>query len=100
MKREITLTLPATVGDYVFAYIGDAAQKKKRTRYDLVECIVSEISLTKDNPEPLFTVLNYELADYDRFWLHDFGKEIFTQQQYLEMVDADVVKAKKQGGAI
>lgn len=77
--------LPCGAGDTVFAYLGDKPKRKKLHREDLSECIVSEISIHKDSPEPLFTALCYAEAEYGRFWQSDFGKLIFTLDQYFAL---------------
>lgn len=77
---------PCKVGDTVMAYIGSPT-------VILSECVISEIQIHKDWNEPLFTALCYEKAEYENFWLSDFGKEVFTLDQYWTML-----KATRNGG--
>lgn len=82
------LDLPCSVGDTVFAYLDDETKirkskkkLKKNDRLDLTECVVTEISIMKDRPEPLFTAICYEKALYGVFWLSEFGEKIFTKEE-------------------
>lgn len=76
------LILPCKVGDTVKAYLDDAPAVKKRTPADLSECVISHIEFSTDWLEPLFTATCKEKALYNTFWLSDFGKEIYTLNQY------------------
>ncbi len=80
-EKGTLLVLPATVGDPVFAHLSDST--KGRKLHDASECVITEIQISKDYKEPLFTAVDYEHAEYRTFWLSDFGKEIFTPEQYF-----------------
>lgn len=86
------MDLPCGPGERVFALLDDAP--KKWTWLDLSECIVSEILLSKDYPEPLFTAISYEKARYNTFWKSDFGKTIFTVDQYYDLPKEERVKKR------
>ena len=73
----ITLTLPCNVGDAVWCNIDGHGEDY------LDECVVKEISIELGKPEPLFTVVSYEKAEYATFWQSDFGKEVFNAAQYF-----------------
>ena len=77
MEQSVTLRLPCNVGDIVWCNIDG-----HKADY-LDECIVKEISIEKDRPEPLFRVVNYGKAEYATFWQSDFGKEVFNAAQYF-----------------
>lgn len=81
----VSLILPCLVGDDVLAYLNDAPKKRRSIKH-LTDCVVTEISMSKDHPEPLYTVVSYEKAQFANFWSHEFGKEVFTHDQYFEML--------------
>ena len=81
------VVLPCKVGDTVFAFLSDAPTKK-RTLADLSECIIYEILINRDYAEPHFTAMCYEKAEYERFFLRDFGTEIFTVEQFFNLAQA------------
>lgn len=81
-------SFPCKVGDAVMAYLEDAPTKK-RELYHLSRCEVLRIEFHKDWPEPLFTAVSYEKALYSTFWLSDFGKEIFSIDQYIALLMID-----------
>ena len=83
-EGQKALELPCLQGDTVFAFLEDAP-KKKRARWHLSECIISEICISKDYEEPLFTAICTEKADFGRFFMGEFGKEIFTVEQYFAL---------------
>lgn len=98
----ITFNLPCGVGDRVFAYLVDVVapaddeiRKSKKGYTQLVECVIFEISIQKDRPEPLFTAISYENAEYATFWLSDFGKNIFTPEQFYALKPS---MNRKKGG--
>lgn len=72
-----TLELPCGVGATVYADIED-----NRDGDFLDECIVSEIRISRDYSEPLFTVICYEKAEFQRYWASDFGKEVFFEPRF------------------
>lgn len=82
--------LPCKVGDTVMAYLEDAP-KKGRNHFHLSECKVSEIMFSADYPKPLFTVICKEKALFDRFWVDDFNKEVFTLGQYWTLLKGENV---------
>lgn len=88
------ISLPCKAGDKVMAYLEDAPVKGRKL-YHLSECVVSRIEFSKDWTEPLFTAVCYEKAAYNTFWLSDFGKEIYSIEQYIELLMVDS-GAKKQ----
>lgn len=94
------ISLPCLPGDTVFAFLDDSPRSrtmpKKRTVYDLSECIVTEILLSKDYKEPLITAICYERANYGRFWASDFGAEIFTVEQYFALKPNQQMKPKNE----
>lgn len=53
---------------------------------DTYECIVQEISMDRNSPEPLFTVICEEKCDYRVFWLSEFVEQVFTWDQYFEVM--------------
>ena len=82
MEQSVTLRLPCNVGDTVWCNIDG-----HKADY-LDECIVKEISIEKDRPEPLFTVVNYEKAEYTTFWQSDFeNRVIMDADTYLPVGD-------------
>ena len=81
--------LPAKPGDTVMAYI-------EKITLLLDECTITRIEYDKDYPEPLFTAVCYEKAEYDNFWLSDFGSEIFTLDQYFSMCDEATREKEKR----
>lgn len=90
-ESGLLLRLPAKPGDTVMAYLDSPS-------LDLTECVVSQILYDKDFKEPLFTAVSYEHAEYNTFWQSDFGKEIFTLEQYWSMLDpGKATPAKKKG---
>lgn len=91
----MTLELPCYVGDTVFAYMPDAlcviqrhkcGKRKHAIMNCLVECVISEIEICYYSKEPLFTAISREYAEFERFWLSEFGKTIFTPEQYYKHV--------------
>lgn len=89
----MTLELPCYIGDTVYAFLPSAPPKEgrhanrntkavKRGIEHLTECVISEISICDYSPEPVFTAINREKAEYGCYWLSDFGTEIFTKEQY------------------
>lgn len=82
--------IPVKPGDTVMAYLSSPS-------LDLIECIITRIEHSTDYREPLFTAVSYEQAEYNTFWLSDFGKEIFTLDQYYTMLDEHATRRKKRG---
>jgi len=70
--------LPCKPGDTVMAYLNNPT-------LTLSECVITRIEHSTDYKEPLFTAVCYADAAYNTFWLSDFGKEIFTMEQYKTM---------------
>ena len=92
---KITMELPCKVGDSVLAYLSDAP-KRGRTYIDLTDCILERITMERGWKEPLFTAICKEKALCDNFWLSDFGKTIFTMEQYFRLLDKVAAKRRKQ----
>ena len=81
--------LPAKPGDTVMAYLDSPT-------LTLTECVISQILYDKDYREPLFTAVSYEKAEYNTYWLSDFGTEIFTLDQYWSMLDEATREKRKR----
>ena len=81
---------PVKPGDTVMAYL----EPGKTSPLD--ECKITRIEISTDYREPLFTAICYEKAEYGTFWLSDFGKEIFTLDQYWAMPDKATQKKKRK----
>ena len=81
--------LPCKPGDTVMAYM-DAPTPI------LSECVITRIEHSTDYREPLFTAVCSAEAKYNTFWLSDFGKEIFTMDQYFTRLDDG--NATRNGG--
>ena len=79
---------PVKPGDTVMAYLEPKAAV-------LDECRITRIEISTDYREPLFTAVCYEKAEYGTFWLSDFGKEIFTLDQYWKMPEGATQKKAK-----
>lgn len=75
------LRLPCKIGDTVF---------RKTYPNVFIEHIVSEISFKKGCEEPIFTISNIEETGSKSFLLSDFGKEIFTVEQYNKLDGTEV----------
>ena len=86
---------PCKPGDSVLAYLEDAPIRG-RSYLDLSECVIERITLERGNKEPLFTAICREKALCDNFWLGDFGKRIFTMEQYFRLLDEAAVKRHKR----
>ena len=82
--------LPVKPGDTVMVYLDGPT-------LDLTECVIKSIEHSTDYREPLFTAVSYEKAAYNTFWLSDFGKEIFTLDQYWTMLDEATQKKRRRG---
>ena len=83
--EDCFISIPCMVGDTVFADFREG-KKKKPTHMDLTESYVKSVEIDVSYDEPLFTVVNEQKTDYRTFWKSDFGKEIFTKNQYLDML--------------
>lgn len=81
--------IPVKPGDTVMAYLSSPS-------LDLVECVITGIEHNTIYQEPLFTAVSYEKAECNTFWLSDFGKEIFTMDQYYTMLDEHATRRKKR----
>lgn len=77
--KSLVVELPCKAGDTVYT---DICQTGNGDFID--ESVISEICFNKDYKEPLFTALCYEKAEYQRYWLSDFGKEIFLEPHFSE----------------
>lgn len=81
----VTIQLPCYVGDVVFCKIDDHKEDY------LDECYVKSIEIEKDFPhdgmaDPLYTVIcdSQTKKEFNRFFASEFGKTIFTLEQYFE----------------
>ena len=81
----ITIQLPCNVGDIVFCNIDN----HKEDYMD--ECYVKSIEIEKDFPhdgmtDALYTVIcdTQTKKEFGRFFASEFGKTIFTLEQYFE----------------
>lgn len=84
------IELPCLPNDTVMAYLGDSVntrftRNRKREKI-FSECIITNIEINKDYPEPIFTAVCYEKAEFGHFWASEFGKEIFTLDQYYDLL--------------
>ena len=81
---RLIIELPCRVGDTVFCDLDYLVHPNYNAdkNYPLDEAIVTEISKGINDEEPLFTVMSYELAEYKKFWLSEFGKYVFTKEQH------------------
>lgn len=84
----ITIKLPCNVGDTVFCNIDSHKEDY------LDECYVKTIEIEKDFPhqgeiDPLYTVIcdTVTKKEYNRFFASEFGKTIFTTEQYFSIKD-------------
>lgn len=75
------IELPCKVGDTVYC---DICNEGKGYYYDA--CIIKSIVFEADYPEPLFTAVSREKAEYQTYWASDFGKTIFLQPHYIKPV--------------
>ena len=80
----ITIQLPCNVGDIVFCNIDE----RKESYLD--KCYVKSIKIEKDFPhdgmvDPLYTVIcdTKTKKEFNRFFASEFGRTIFTWEQYL-----------------
>lgn len=71
------IVLPCKVGDTVYCDI-----KNKGKGY-LDESIIKRVEFEQGDPEPLFTVICYEKADYQTYWASEFGKLFFNEPHFL-----------------
>ena len=77
-EAGLLMRLPCKPGDTVMAYLDGPT-------LILSECVITRIEYSTDYREPLFTAVCYAEAKYNTFWLSDFGKEVFTLEQYWTM---------------
>ena len=105
--RSLFVELPCKVGDIVYCDLDktiNPATKRKygnaAENYPLEECVIMEIIMNKSDKEPLFTVVNYDIAEFTKFWQSEFGKYVFTKEQYqkLKPTKLSVRKAMKTDG--
>jgi len=105
--KRLIIEVPCTVGDIVYCDLDktiNPATKRKygnaAENYPLEECVVMEIFMNKSDKEPLFTVVNYDIAEFTKFWQSEFGKYVFTKEQYqkLKPTKLSVRKAMKTDG--
>ena len=87
----MTIELPCMVGDTVFADLREN-QKYKPKFDDLTECYIRSIEIDQSYPHFLFTAVIQDISAatvsgdwFGRFWDSDFGKSIFTQEQYFKL---------------
>lgn len=88
-EKGLLWPLPCKPGDTVMAYLDCPT-------LILSECIITRIEHSTDYKEPLFTAVCYAEAKYNTFWLSDFGKEIFTLDQYYTMTAKATRKGEKR----
>lgn len=81
------IELPCKVGDVVFCDLEDYRDSKitERNNSYLDECVVTEIVMDKFYNQILITVINYELMEYTKFWADEFGKLVFTKDDYYNL---------------
>ena len=87
----MTIEMPCFVGETVFADLRESKKRKPRIE-DLTECYISNIEFDKAWPHPLFTAIrsSFDIChtgqdDFGKFWDTDFGKSVFTKEQYYKM---------------
>lgn len=81
------IELPCKIGDVVFCDLEDYRDSKitERNNSYLDECVVTEIVMDKFYNQILITVINYELMEYTKFWADEFGKLVFTKDDYYNL---------------
>jgi hypothetical protein len=85
--RSRFIELPCKIGDVVFCDLEDYRDSKitERNNSYLDECVVTEIVMDKFYNQILITVINYKLMEYAKFWADEFGKLVFTKDDYYNL---------------